>query len=187
MTWIWRSVSDWLVWKVTFCWFDCELIVILMSETSGQGPTGSLPFLFWSCQKCQRRQTLNDNDTNFINIVKISFRNTWVITDNCLRNEIISLSSPSPKSKVLKLKPKGLWLTLKSHGPPTNQPPHPITFKHEGVLSGKKVLIVKVAHPAKKIDVGRGVVLHVQEEVYQSTLTFRRRVAGYQKWCPWSI
>lgn len=92
MTWIWQSVSDWLAWKVTFCWFDCELIVILMSETSGQGPTGSLPFLFWSCQKCQRRQTLNDNDTNFINIVKISFRNTWDIADNYLRKEIILFS-----------------------------------------------------------------------------------------------
>ena len=41
---------------------------------------------------------------------------------------------------------------------------------------------------AKKIDQvdsiikqGHGVVLHVQEEVYQSTLTFRRRVAGYQE------
>ena len=39
-------------------------------------------------------------------------------------------------------------------------------------------------HPAKKIDQvdsenkDMGVVLHVQEEVYQSTLTFRRRVAG---------
>ena len=42
-----------------------------------------------------------------------------------------------------------------------------------------------LTHPAKKIDQqqdqGRGVVLHVQEEVYQSTLTFRRRVAGYQE------
>ena len=27
----------------------------------------------------------------------------------------------------------------------------------------------------------RGVVLHIQEEVYQSTLIFRRRVAGYHK------
>ena len=30
-------------------------------------------------------------------------------------------------------------------------------------------------------DQGHGVVLHIQEEVYQSTLTFRRRVAGYQE------
>ena len=80
--WLARMKND-----VLLIWF--ELIVILMSETSGQGPTGSLPFLFWSCQKCQRRQTLNDNDTNFINIVKISLRNTWDITDNCLRKEII--------------------------------------------------------------------------------------------------
>ena len=28
------------------------------------------------------------------------------------------LSSPSPKSKVPKSRPKGLGLTLKSHGPP---------------------------------------------------------------------
>ena len=39
---------------------------------------------------------------------------------------------------------------------------------------------------AKKIDSGQrnqgcGVVLHVQEEVYQYTLTFRRRVVGYQE------
>ena len=44
-----------------------------------------------------------------------------------------------------------------------------------------------LTHPAKKNGPGgqhyqgRGVVLHVQEEVYQSTLTFRRRVAGYQE------
>ena len=43
-----------------------------------------------------------------------------------------------------------------------------------------------LTHPAKKIDQvdskikDIGVVLHVQEEVYQSTLTFRRRVTGYQ-------
>ena len=53
----------------------------------------------------------------------------------------------------------------------------------------KKVLIVKVAHngpldsssqkngPGGQHYQGCGVVLHVQEEVYQSTLTFRRRVA----------
>ena len=34
---------------------------------------------------------------------------------------------------------------------------------------------------------GRGVVLHVQVEVYQSNLTFKRKVARYQEWCPWSI
>ena len=43
------------------------------------------------------------------------------------------MSSPSPKSKVPvpKSRPKGLGLTLKSHGPPTTPP---LTFKHEGVL-----------------------------------------------------
>ena len=65
------------------------------------------------------------------------------------------LSSPSPESKVPKSRPKGLGLTLKSHGPPTcpTAPPSyptahcsfhpPITFKQEE-CSGKKVLIVKV-------------------------------------------
>ena len=44
-----------------------------------------------------------------------------------------------------------------------------------------------LTHPVKKLtkwiklDQGHGVVLHVQEEVYQSTLTFRRRVAKYQE------
>ena len=58
--------------------------------------------------------------------------------------------------------------------------------------SGKKVLLVKVAHNApldsssqKNLpggqDQGHVVVLHVQEEVYQSTLTFRKRIAGYQE------
>ena len=59
--------------------------------------------------------------------------------------------------------------------------------------SGKKVLIVSVAQndpldslspknlPGGQQDQGCGVVLHVQEEVYQATLTFRRRVAGYQE------
>ena len=35
--------------------------------------------------------------------------------------------------------------------------------------------------PGGQRDQGRGVVLHVQGEVYRSTLTFRRRVAGYQE------
>ena len=35
--------------------------------------------------------------------------------------------------------------------------------------------------PGGQRDQGHGVVLHVQGEVYQSTLTFRRRVAGYQE------
>ena len=43
-----------------------------------------------------------------------------------------------------------------------------------------------MTHPEKngpdgQQDQGRWVVLHVQEEVYQSTLTFRRKVARYQK------
>ena len=50
-----------------------------------------------------------------------------------------------------------------------------------------------LTHPAKKIDQmdsenkDVGVVLHVWEEVYQSTLTFRRRIVWYQEWSPWSI
>ena len=59
--------------------------------------------------------------------------------------------------------------------------------------SGKKVLKLKVAQndpldspsqknlPGGQRDQEREVVLHVQEEVYQSTLTFRRRVARYQE------
>ena len=55
------------------------------------------------------------------------------------------------------------------------------------------MLIVKVAHndpldsssqknrPGGQRYHGRGVVVHDQEEVYQSTLIFRRRVAGYQE------
>ena len=53
--------------------------------------------------------------------------------------EAVHYSSPSPKSS-----PKGLGLTLKSHGPPTTWPTahhhmadctfHPLTFKHEGEL-----------------------------------------------------
>ena len=35
--------------------------------------------------------------------------------------------------------------------------------------------------PGGQQDQGHVVVLHVQEEVYQSTLTFRRKVAGYQE------
>ena len=44
-----------------------------------------------------------------------------------------------PESKVPKSRPKGLGLTLKSHGPPPHHPtpPHTITFKHEGVLCCK--------------------------------------------------
>ena len=59
--------------------------------------------------------------------------------------------------------------------------------------SGKKVQKIKVAQndpldsssqknqPGGQRYQGPGVVLHVQEDVYQSTLTFRRRVAGYQE------
>ena len=57
--------------------------------------------------------------------------------------------------------------------------------------SGKKVQKIKVAQndlldsssqknqPGGQRDQGRGLVLHVQEEVYQLTLIFRRRVARY--------
>ena len=41
--------------------------------------------------------------------------------------------------------------------------------------------------PGGQQEQGREVVLHVQEEVYQSTLTFRRRIVWYQEWSPWSI
>ncbi len=47
--------------------------------------------------------------------------------------------------------------------------------------------MIPLTHPAKKMDQMDSeikdvkVVLHVQEEVYQSTLTFRRRVARYQE------
>ena len=59
--------------------------------------------------------------------------------------------------------------------------------------SGEKVLIVKVAQndpldssskknlPGGQQDQGHEVVLHVQEEVYQSTLTLKRRIAGDQE------
>ena len=65
-----------------------------------------------------------------------------------------------PKSQSQDQRDLGVGLTLKSHGPP----PFKLTFKHEGQRNK-----------------GRGVVLHVQEEVYQSSLIFRRRVAGYQE------
>ena len=38
-------------------------------------------------------------------------------------HKIVKPKSEVPKSKVQKSRPKGLWLTQKSHGPPT--PPHP--------------------------------------------------------------
>ena len=74
-------------------------------------------------------------------------------------------------------------------------PPHPT---HQKLLSkkecsGKTVHNIKVAQndplnssspknrPGGQQDQGCGVVLHVQEEVCQSTLTFGRRVAGYQE------
>ena len=62
--------------------------------------------------------------------------------------------------------------------------------------SGKKVQKIKVAQndpldsssqknlPNGQRDQGRGAVLHVQGEIYQSTLNFRRRAAGYQGGCP---
>ena len=55
------------------------------------------------------------------------------------------------------------------------------------------MLIVKVAQngpldsscqknwPGGQRDQGHGIVLHVQEEVYQSTLTFRMKVGGDQE------
>ena len=40
-----------------------------------------------------------------------------------------------------------------------------------------------LTHPDGQREQGHGVVLHVQEEVYQSTLTFRRsRVPGMMPW-----
>ena len=59
---------------------------------------------------------------------------------------IVKPKSEVPKSKVPKSRPKGLGLTLKSHGPPTYPFAHgsfhpPITFKHAGV-PWQKVLLV---------------------------------------------
>ncbi len=53
-----------------------------------------------------------------------------------LGEEIVKPESEVLKSKVPKYRPKGLGLTLKSHGPPLHPTPPtpPITFKHEGVL-----------------------------------------------------
>ena len=77
----------------------------------------------------------------------------------------------SPKVQSPKVKTKRTWADTKIT-------PHPtlptLTFKHEGVLWLK----VQMTHPAKKIETGRqrdqegGVVLHVQDGVYQSTLTY---------------
>ena len=47
--------------------------------------------------------------------------------------------------------------------------------------------MIPLIHPAKKIDQvdseikDVGIVLHVQEEVYQLTLTFRSRIVWYQE------
>ncbi len=41
--------------------------------------------------------------------------------------QFVQITIVKPESEVPKSRPKGLGLTLKSHGPP-------ITFKHEGVL-----------------------------------------------------
>ena len=85
----------------------------------------------------------------------------------------------SPKVQSPKVKTKGTWTDTKITW--ATHPTHPLTFKHEGV---KKVLKVKVAHndpldssspknwPGGQPDWGHGVVLHVQGEVYQSTLSF---------------
>ena len=40
---------------------------------------------------------------------------------------IVKPKSEVPKSKVPKSRPKGLGLTLKSHGPPPHPPTHPPT------------------------------------------------------------
>ena len=40
--------------------------------------------------------------------------------------------------------------------------------------------------PGGQQNQGHGAVLHVQEEVCQLTLNFRRRVDRDQEWCPWS-
>ena len=72
------------------------------------------------------------------------------------------------------------------HQPPTA--PELLSMKE---CSVKKVQKIKVAQndpldsssqknwPDGQPEQGRGVVLHVQEEVYQLTLIFRRRVARY--------
>ena len=54
--------------------------------------------------------------------------------------EIVKPESEVPKSKVPKSRPKGLGMTLKSHGITTH--PYLLSMKE---FSGKKVLIVKVA------------------------------------------
>ena len=101
-------------------------------------------------------------------------------------------AQPQPSQIQSKSVPKGLTLTLKSYGPPTT-PPHPQLLSMKE-YSSKKGLIVKVAQndpldssskknlPGVQQDQVHEVVLHVQEEVYQSTLTLKRRIAGDQEW-----
>ena len=109
-----------------------------------------------------------------------------------------SWSQQAPKSNKSRIKRKkegfGPWADTKITWATTH--PQLLSMKE---CSGKKVLIVKVAQndpldsssqknwPGGQRDQGRGVVLHVQEEVYQSTLTFRRRVARYLEWSPLPI
>ena len=57
-----------------------------------------------------------------------------------------------------------IWLQMSLSSPGPNPSPSPCPNR-----------------PPSQREQGYGVVLHVQEEVYQSTLTFRRRVAGYQE------
>ena len=47
---------------------------------------------------------------------------------------VLELIIVKPKSEVPKSRPKGLGLTLKSHGPPPHPTHPPLTFKHEGGL-----------------------------------------------------
>ena len=55
-----------------------------------------------------------------------------------------------------------------------------ILEKHEGKMEGGKFEhFDMIQTTGGQREQGRGVVLHVQEEVYQLTLTFRRRVARY--------
>ncbi len=128
-------------------------------------------------------------------MIKIRIVKPWSKSESKpLSQQTPKLNKSPPKNEKRRIWTLGWHYLVFLHGPPPHPTPPVPKLLSMKECSGKEVLIVKVAQndpldlPSKKNgpggqwDQGHGVVLHVQEEVYRSTLTFRRRVDRYQEW-----
>ena len=115
-------------WKnhVKWCYFHFDFfIIIIWVEKQGQ------IYVYFLSKGCSRLEILSKIiKKNILGKYAHKDLSKFFVLENMLakKKEVSNIVKPEsevPKSKVPKSRPKGLGLTLKSHGPPpTHHPPH---------------------------------------------------------------